>query len=136
MPGRELARAAQQLVGCRFRLHGRDPETGLDCIGVLAAALRLIGRPCRFPSGYRLRTGGWPALSELAALHSFEPAQGSCLPGDVLFTEPGPLQLHLAISAIEPALRVEAHLGLGRVVIGPARPGELILQRWRLSACA
>jgi cell wall-associated NlpC family hydrolase len=39
-----LATAAETLVGSRFRLHGRDPETGLDCVGVVAAAMAAIGQ--------------------------------------------------------------------------------------------
>ena len=44
MSGEALAEAAVAFAGTRFRLHGRDPETGLDCIGLLAAALTRIGR--------------------------------------------------------------------------------------------
>ena len=33
MSAQALAEAAAALVGSRFRLHGRDPATGLDCIG-------------------------------------------------------------------------------------------------------
>ena len=39
MSGAALAAAAESLVGTRFRLHGRDPDTGLDCVGLLAASL-------------------------------------------------------------------------------------------------
>lgn len=35
-----LAEAALSLVGTRFRLHGRVAETGLDCVGLVAAAMR------------------------------------------------------------------------------------------------
>ena len=37
--GDALAQAAQKLIGSPFRLHGRNRETGLDCIGVVGAAL-------------------------------------------------------------------------------------------------
>ena len=37
--GEALATAAEQLIGIPFRLHGRNPETGLDCVGVVAAAV-------------------------------------------------------------------------------------------------
>ena len=37
--GPALASAAEALVGARFRLHGRDPATGLAGLCVLAAAL-------------------------------------------------------------------------------------------------
>ena len=38
-----LARAAAGCLGVRFRLHGRDPATGLDCLGLLGAALVATG---------------------------------------------------------------------------------------------
>ena len=63
MPAPEdFARAAEALAGARFRLHGRDRSTGLDCVGLVGLALADIGMPVQFPAGYRLRnaaiTGG------------------------------------------------------------------------------
>ncbi len=39
-----FAEAAESLVGIRFRLFGRDPAYGLDCVGLVAAALARSGR--------------------------------------------------------------------------------------------
>ena len=40
MPAPEdFARAAEALAGARFRLHGRDRSTGLDCVGLVGLAL-------------------------------------------------------------------------------------------------
>jgi len=128
-----LARAAESLCGCPFRLHGRDPNTGLDCIGVLAVALQLVGREVRFPSGYLLRTERFSGLVDLAAAHGFVVATGPSQPGDVLLVRPGPAQMHLLVAATRINRFVEAHAGLGRVV---CRPGPItlpILQRWRLA---
>ena len=36
----ELFAIARNFVGARFRLHGREAETGLDCIGLVIAAYR------------------------------------------------------------------------------------------------
>ncbi len=36
----DLAAAALNLIGTPFRLHGRDPATGLDCVGLVAEAMR------------------------------------------------------------------------------------------------
>jgi len=44
---------ARDCVGARFRLHGRSPETGLDCVGLAAVAYGAE----RVPSGYALRGG-------------------------------------------------------------------------------
>lgn len=129
-----LAKAAESLIGCRFRLHGRDPETGLDCIGVLSAALTMLGRDAKFPTGYRLRTERYADLAAVAARHGFVPADERIRPGDVLFTRPGPAQLHLLIAATRTMHFVEAHAGLGRVVMSPGPLADPILQKWRLRA--
>jgi len=55
MTARRLARAAESLVGTPFRLHGRDPRAGLDCIGLFAAAMQRTGTPVTVPTGYTLR---------------------------------------------------------------------------------
>jgi len=131
--GITLAQAAETLVGAAFRLHGRDPLTGLDCIGLLAAALERMGRTVRFPSGYSIRTSRYPELAALAHQHDFAPASGLIVPGDVIFTRPGPGQMHLMIRASSGDRFVEAHAGLGRVVLAGARPDDIILQRWRIA---
>ena len=46
MTAESLALAAEALEGAPFRLHGRDPVTGLDCIGVLAQSLEAFGQKC------------------------------------------------------------------------------------------
>ena len=45
MSGEALACAAESYIGARFRLHGRDPVTGFDCLGLVLVAMRDIGRP-------------------------------------------------------------------------------------------
>ena len=132
MSGMGLAVAAGQLVGVQFRLHGRTPESGLDCIGVLAAALQRIGRAVAFPSGYLLRTEQFSSLDAIAVSHGFVRAAGAILPGDVIFVRPGPSQMHLLIAAAQIDCFVEAHAGLGRVVCRPGPIASPILDRWRL----
>lgn len=138
--GQALARAAQDLVGCPFRLNGRDPATGLDCVGVLAAVLAVLGRPARLPIGYRLRGSGPPGLADLAARHGFaamtDPAAPPA-PGEVWVLRPGPGQWHLGMVSADCAGLIEAHAGLRRVVRSPlpslADPGLAGLSRWRLT---
>ncbi len=131
MTGAALAAAATVLVGSRFRLHGRDPATGLDCIGLLAAALAGCGRPVILPTGYPLRLrslSGW--LPDPCAC-GFAAAEPPFKPGDVVMLEPGPAQFHLAIAA--PVLGwVHAHAGLRRIVHDAALPAGPILHHWRL----
>lgn len=130
MTGQDLARAAEGLVGAPFRLHGRSPETGLDCIGLLVAACAAAGRPIALPNGYRLRSRTLPDLAELAARSGFASAQAPLRPGDVAMCRVNPCQHHLAIIASGNRF-VHAHAGLGRVVAMPAPLPWPIVGLWR-----
>jgi hypothetical protein len=129
--GWHLAAAAEALVGVRFRLHGRDPAHGLDCIGVLAAALAAIGRPAPLPNAYALRSHRLPPLGALATACGFAETRASRRPGDVLMLRIGPCQHHLLVAARDGGF-VHAHAGLARVVVMPGPPGWPVLHRWRL----
>jgi cell wall-associated NlpC family hydrolase len=134
MSGAALAQAAEALAGTRFRLHGRDPATGLDCIGLLAAALTAIGRPAPLPTGYALRTHALPRLGAIAADCGLAEARDALRPGDVLMLRVGPCQYHLVIAACGGGF-VHAHAGLRRVVVMPGPLAWPIMSRWRLRSC-
>jgi cell wall-associated NlpC family hydrolase len=130
--GADLAGAAANLTGCPWRLHGRDPATGLDCVGLLAAALDRIGRSISLPTGYPLRLralDGW--MPDPAAL-GFLSVTGTSQPGDVVLLQPGPAQIHLAIAA-EGGGWIHAHAGLRRVVHQSELPPGPVLGQWRLN---
>ncbi|MFZ5701558.1 MULTISPECIES: hypothetical protein [Pseudomonadota] len=130
--GHRLAAAALDLVGCPFRLHGRDPATGLDCVGLVAASLERIGRGVDAPCDYRLSGGcldrfdGWAAMCGLDRVAQNAPGA----PGDVLLCEPGVGQFHVLVDG--DALLVHAHIGLGRVVAAPSPSPWPVRRRWRL----
>lgn len=126
-----FARAAEDLVGTRFRLHGSDPAFGLDCVGLVAAALARCGGPRLSPSGYALRNTDIDAFLPFAARAGLAPATGEIRRGDVLLTVPGPAQHHLAV-ACDPHRIVHAHAGLRRIVAQPLAPDAPILRVWRL----
>ena len=134
MTGPDLARAARTLVGVPFRLHGRDPATGLDCIGVLEAALRACGVPVRLPCDYTLRARRLPPLGGWAGRLGFARAAEPVRPGDVIMLRPAGYQHHLAIAAT-PHRFVHAHAGLRRVVEGPLPRDWVQMGHWRCSAC-
>ncbi|MEP6867779.1 MAG: NlpC/P60 family protein [Novosphingobium sp.] len=134
MTGADIAHAAEALVGCPFRLHGRDPQTGLDCIGLLQAVFRAIGIKADLPSGYSLRTSRWPGLGLFASDLGFDLIEGGIEPGDVCLFQPSPAQLHFAVAASGRDRFVEAHAGLRRVVISPGPYPHALLRQWRLIA--
>lgn len=133
MNGADLARAAMALVGTRFRLHGRNPACGLDCVGVLDASLKAIGRPAPLAAGYRLRTRDVAALLPDPAACGFAAAQGAMEPGDVVLLSLEGAQHHLMIAAGDGGF-VHAHAGLRRVVMGAAPANAVERARWRLVA--
>lgn len=131
MTGTGLAQAAQALVGTPFRLHGRDPATGLDCVGVLAASLAACGLRVHLPAGYALRMLALPELAPFVAESGFAAVSGAIVPGDVLLVRVGPIQFHLLV-AISAGRFVHAHAGLRRVVAGAMPPGWAAVRHWRL----
>lgn len=131
MKANGLAQEALALVGTPFRLHGRDPRTGLDCVGVLAAALAGLGRTPDLPIGYTLRGRSLPDLGRAADACGLAAATAPILPGDVLLVRPGPIQHHLMIAGAADRF-VHAHAGLRRVVCGPIQPEWAIVAQWRL----
>ena len=131
MSGEALARAAETYIGATFRLRGRDPLTGLDCLGLVILAMRDIGRPVTMPLRYGLRNVAPERYLRMADAAGFvEAADLTIEPGDVLAFESGPAQLHLAIVTERGA--IHAHAGLGRVVCTPFPLSWPIVAHWRL----
>lgn len=130
--GERIAQHALDLVGTRFRLHGRDPASGLDCVGLALSCLAEAGRPLAFPAHYGLRNTDISALLALServdGIHGAPPYR----PGDILLTRPGPAQHHLLV-ALGPASFVHAHASLRRVVETPFPSPWPILRHWRLT---
>ncbi|MCA0979068.1 peptidoglycan endopeptidase [Qipengyuania flava] len=138
-----FAAAAERLVGTPFRLHGREPEHGLDCVGVVLCALRRCGvdgggfAPC-----YGLRNSSIAALLPMAAALGLREVEGGRQRGDVLLVRAGPAQQHLLV--ITEGVRtgnvstggdcfVHAHAGLRRVVLQHGADAWPLIRHWRLS---
>lgn len=126
MRGHDIARAAEALVGTRFRLHGRDPATGLDCVGLVAAALG-----SRAPAGYGLRNSDIADALAFAASIGLTEVSGAFQPGDVLLVHAGPVQHHLLVVGTANNF-IHAHAGLRRVVATPAPLASPVERHWRL----
>ena len=130
--GARLASEAMRLVGVPFRIYGRDPAVGLDCVGLVVECLRTIGRKPSAPSGYRLRNSCIDHWLEEAKRSSLYEVAGAICPGDILLCATGPAQHHLMI-ATHNAWVVHAHAGLRRVVLQPLAREMHLLRQWRLS---
>ena len=128
MSGRLVAAAALALVGSRFRLHGRDPATGLDCVGLVAAALAAAGWRGRVPTGYALRGGEAAGVADLIE-GSLSRIDGSPAAGDIVLVRPGPAQLHLLVVAGRGFVHADA--SLRRVVERPGTPPWPVAGTWR-----
>jgi cell wall-associated NlpC family hydrolase len=120
----EVVAAARALLGARFRPQGRSRDTGLDCVGLVAAALAAEN----VPRDYALRGGSAARLAAELAKAGLRPAE-SARAGDVLAMRAGPAQLHLGI--FTGAGLIHGDAGLRRVV---ERPGEIpwpVVSIWR-----
>jgi cell wall-associated NlpC family hydrolase len=125
--GEVVAARARDLVGVPFRPQGRSAGEGLDCIGLVAAALGVDA----VRRDYALRGGCVEALSAgLRAVGLFEVAERQA--GDVLVMRAGPGQLHLGVWTGGGLVHADAQLR--RVV---ERPGEMpwaVVGVWRVYA--
>jgi cell wall-associated NlpC family hydrolase len=126
-----FARAAEGFVGAPFRFRGRDPATGLDCVGLVAVALKAVGSRVPAMESYAMRQRDFASLLGCAGEAGFEPVSGAAQPGDLLLVRPGPAQVHLAVVGASGAL-VHAHAGLGRVVLTPPPCPWPVERHWRL----
>ena len=113
---------AREVIGAKFRLGGRDPRFGLDCVGLVAWALEADA-----PAGYGLR-GGVPERV-MALLDARLARVDAVAPGDVLLFAAGPGQLHLAIASERGMIHADA--GLRRVVERPGVTPWPVLGVWR-----
>ena len=130
--GWQLAQAAEDFIGVPFRPGGRDPATGLDCLGLVLAALDRAGF-----AAPAISSGPWRRLSHsdtlaLLPLHGFRPVQGQTTAGDLLIARTGPGQHHVLVHG-RGAYAIHAHAGLRRVV-RTTEPIGTPIARWRLTA--
>lgn len=115
--GRRIAAAAQRLLGVPFRLHGRDPAIGIDCVGLVLLSVRAAGFQVAEPPPYRVRGGhATPAMRWLETL-GLDRADTKAA-GDIILADVSPIQTHLLIDCGPDCggAMIHAHAGLGRVV--------------------
>jgi len=131
-----FAAAAEAMVGAPFRLHGRAPESGLDCVGLVHASLKTIGRTASAPRGYQLRNlaiSDWLGHAERCGFYPIDAsALGTVVRGDLLLVMPSPVQHHLMI-AVDSITVIHAHAGLRCVVRQSLADQGALLAHWRLA---
>lgn len=131
--GERVAEAALQCVGSPFRLHGRDPKNGLDCVGLALHALLAVRAVLPPPDNYTLRGPGratimaWADASGLMALPGNEPVR----PGDIQLVAPAPGQSHLLVRCV--AGFVHAHLGCRKTLAMRGDSPWTVIANWRLA---
>lgn len=130
--GEAIAAHARSLVGRTFRLHGRDPATGLDCVGLVLVCLQAAGRPLAFPATYGLRNSDIATLLALGEREDVAPGTPPMQAGDILLVRPGPVQHHLLVALGAPSF-VHAHATLRRVVETPFPSPWPVERHWRLT---
>ena len=126
-----LAHAARMLIGSRFSLGGSDPETGVDCFGLVVAALAKIGRPAPAAPARTMRGTSIDRFVDLAGQVGLQKISGPPRIGDVLLLVPSCAQHHLAIQVNNHSV-IHAHAGLRRVVQSPSPLPWPLIGQWRL----
>ena len=103
------------LVGAPFRLHGRDPATGLDCVGVAA----LVFGAGDVPGGYSVRTADGLGVARLIDAAGLTRVRRAPCAGDLVLLKSGPAQCHLVVMTDSGFVHADA--GVGRVIetLGP-----------------
>ncbi len=125
-----FAAAADRLVGTPYRLHGRDPDKGVDCVGLVLCAIAAAGRqPAELPA-YGLRNLGLDRLLPFAARNGFVEAPDAQKEGDLILINSGPAQHHLMI-ALDRSIYVHAHAGRREVVRQNGLQQASVVRHWR-----
>ncbi len=125
MPCDPIIAKARALIGTPFRLHGRDPQTGLDCVGFIACVFDQVAD---VPAGYALRNtlqAEWCALLDHLYVRRVD---GAFDETDILLLAPGPAQFHLGVWTGSGL--IHAHAGLRRVVETPGTLAWPVIGAW------
>ena len=131
--GWQLGRAAESLVGTAFRLHGRDPAFGIDCVGVLTRSLQICGLPVPTGIRYGLRNATIDRpVAQFCAAGFASVAADHPRSGDVLLAIVGPAQFHVLMMGTGSHF-IHAHAGMRRVVAMSAPLGWPIAGQWRFN---
>jgi len=122
----DFVERARALVGTRFRPQGRDPETGLDCVGLLLATYAIPRDAVR--RNYRLR-GDHRSEIERELKTYFRRVTTLKRTGDLMLLAVDSDQVHFGIWTAIGFVHADARLG--RVVETPGEPHWPVLGIFR-----
>lgn len=115
---------ARNLIGTKFRLHGRDPVHGIDCVGLIAI---VFGWQALAPTGYALRGGSaqqWSEMLDSIALRR----HGAPCEGDIVLLRAAPMQFHLGVWSGLGLIHADA--AVRRVVETPGPLTSPVIASW------
>lgn len=120
---------ARALLGTPFRLQGRDPAIGIDCVGLVILAGGIEGAP---KPDYRRRGNHLRSFLDRSNRWFRRVSARTARPGDIAIIECGPKSWHVGV--IDDGALIHADPRVGRVVRRPgALPGAVraVLRRRR-----
>lgn len=119
----EIVAAARSFLGVPFRHQGRTRH-GLDCIGLVVAVARDLGRYEGDVTGYQRRTSGNSFMAQMQA-EGLRDVPWECrLPGDVVLMHDNHYPCHVAI--LSETDRIVHAFALRRQVVE-----EVLTEHWK-----
>ena len=113
--GEQIAAAAEAMVGTPFRHQGRNPRSGVDCVGVVLCSVWSAGLDITDCIGYGPLPKSDVLLEELGK-RARRVHRDDAQPGDVLiFQYKADLPIHFAV-LVGSEHMVHAHSSTGKVV--------------------
>lgn len=120
---------ARSLIGTRFRVQGRNPRLGVDCVGLAMLAYDVDGLAVR--SDYRLAGDHQRELMAGLADRFRRVARTRLRTGDLMLIRIADRQLHLAVRTEDGFVHADVRRG---VVETPGMPVWPIIGAYRLRA--
>jgi cell wall-associated NlpC family hydrolase len=102
--------AAHNCVGARFRLQGRDPAYGLDCVGLISYCAKLAGLPVADRLDYDVTTDPTILSAHLIQSGFRKKTEGMLEPGDVVLLSFFGTPNHAAISSTSGIIHADMRL--------------------------
>lgn len=115
----------REFLGTPFKLHGRDPVDGVDCVGLVAL---IYGQIDGVPTGYAMRNAQGLRWALDLDEHLERRGDEQVEPGDVLLMQAGPAQYHVGVWTGDGLIHADARLR--RVVETPGAVPWPILGVW------